>query len=337
MENWIAKFLINTEARLDLGQVNIDNSTFNIISISEFNFFKEIKSNEHFRLIEIIFEQNQNESIEAAYIRAQDKIEEFIDRFSFVSYSVGILKQCLSVSKEYVEIGKPFEIIYTHYFKHRTLNSISSINLNFDLDEKQRHFLRLLKVGMISNNYEEKLLRFYALIEQIALDESEETIKQTCSNCGVEKDTGNKKTNNYIHKILEPFGFSKKDLGNITTLRNKIAHGGGKRDQNYYLEVNKYGIMLEKPTYSLIIERIQNVKIQNDCNPQIHGYPFVKTSFKYINENEELEYIGWDFKNQFQMSIINAEKKNDAFVGIKHDGNNKPIFPEKFELPKIKK
>ena len=86
----------------------------------------------------------------------------------------------------------------------------------------------------------------------------------------------------------------------------------------------------------MVIERINESKIQNDCNPHIPGYPFMKTKFKYINEQLELESGGWEFTGKMQSSFLNnAEKKSGKFVGVKLNGNNQLPLPQKFELPTL--
>lgn len=336
MENWIAKYLINTEALLQIGETKVGECIYKVASINGLNFFGHIETIDNFRLIEIIFEKKETDSIEDAYIKGQDFIDEFIDRFCFISYSSAIVNQCVSVSKESVKLNEEFEIIYVHYFKQRKLNNIDLNKIDFQLNDQQKRYLRLLRSGILATNFEEKLLNFFTVLEQIALEESKETIKNTCSNCGNENDTGNKKTNNYIKQILEKFSFTSSDVKKITEYRGKIAHGGGKRNQKYYLDVNKYAIQLEGPVYNLVLERISESKIQNDCNPHILGYPFMKAKFKFINKEFELEFGGWKFTAEMQPSVIdNAEKKSGLSVGVHLNENNQLPLPQRFELPTL--
>lgn len=335
MENWIAKYIIKSEAILNIGNITIEKCTYKIFSLKEMPFFDSIQNDEHYRLIELTFENNKD-SIENAYIRGQDYIDEFIDRFSFISYSFALQVQCISVSKEFVKVNEKFDVIFTHYFKNRRLNSINPEKLSFKIDELQKRYIRLLRSAILALSYEEKLLRYFTVLDQIAIEESEETIKNVCKKCGNENDTGNKKTNKYISEILMKFGFSSTDLNKITAYRGKIAHGGGKRDQDYYLDVNKYAIMLEGPVYNLVIERIKEAKIQNDCNPQIPGYPFLKSTFKFLNNGRQIESLGWDFNSKAAGSFINAEKKNDMFIGVKCNNKNETVIPPEIALPKLR-
>lgn len=198
MGNWIAKYLVNTEAVLNLGETNINECTYRTISINGLNFFGHIETIDNFRLVEIVFPKKDSDTIEDAYITGQDYIDEFIDRFCFISYSAAFQTQCISVSQEQVKLNEEFEIIYVHYFKQRKLNNIDLEKINFQLDEKQNRYLRLLRSGILASTQEEKLLNLFTVLEQIAREESLETIKNTCLKCGNENDTGNKKTNNYI-------------------------------------------------------------------------------------------------------------------------------------------
>lgn len=94
--------------------------------------------------------------------------------------------------------------------------------------------------------------------------------------------------------------------------------------------------MLEGPVYNLVVERIKNAKIQNNCNPHIPGYPFIKTKFKYVNEDLKLEYAGWEYVAKMMSSVINdTEKKSGQFVGVQLGENNAPPTPQKFELPTL--
>ena len=336
MENWIAKYLINTEAILNLGETTINDCTYRSISIKGLNYFGNIEDVDNFRLIEIIFKKEESDTIEDAYVKGQDYIDEFIDRFCFISFSGAFQVQCISVSKEYVKLNEEFEIIYTHCYKQRTLNNIDIVKINFQLDEKQKRYLRLLKSSILATNYEEKLLNIFTVLEQIAIEESEETIKNTCAKCGNENDTGNKKTNNYIKQLLEKFEFTSNDVKKITGYRGKIAHGGGRRNQAYYLDINNYAIMLEGPVYNLVIDRIKDVKIQNDCNPHIFGYPFIKTKFRYINKELKLENTYWEYSAKTKSSVINnSEKQSGQFVGVHLNKLQQPNLPQNFELPSL--
>jgi|GEM_PF-6613005 len=94
--------------------------------------------------------------------------------------------------------------------------------------------------------------------------------------------------------------------------------------------------MLEGPVYNLVTERISDAKIQNDCNPQISGYPFVKCSFRYLDKDKQLEYLGWDYRTQFKGSFVEAEKKSGMLIGVMTDGNNRPPMPHEIELPRLR-
>jgi hypothetical protein len=335
MENWSAKYLIYTEALLNIGEIKVNECIYRIISISGISFFGQIESNPNFRILEVIFEKKETDTIEDAYIKGLDYLDEFIDRFFFISFSSAFPTQCISVSKECVDLNEVFEIFYIHYYRDRVLNNIDVDKINFLLDEKQKRYLRLLRSGLLDDDYEKKLLNLFTVLEQIAFEESKETIKNTCLKCDHIHDTGRKQTNNQIKQFLTKFGFTKKDIEKIIGYRGKIAHGGGTRDQTYYLDINKYAIQLEAPVYNLVIERIKEANIQNDCKPHIHGYPFVKTTFKYI-EKEKLEYGSTYSSTQLSFSTINTERKSGrSGVGFELDENNRPKSPQPFALPRL--
>lgn len=326
--NWRIKYLIETEAILESGSVD----------------FKEVKIiitqtpsspiNPHQKIIEILITEEQSSTIEDAYVMGIDIIEEFLDRFCLISYSQAFITTLISVCKEQVKPEEEFEFIQMQYLKERKLNKINPNDLLFKSDESSDKYLRLLRYGMTSFSQEEKLLRYFSLLEQIAQNESEETIKKKCSNCEMEFDTGMKKTNNFISTLLSKHSINKKESKKITGYRGKIAHGGGRRSQEYFLDVDTLSARLETPAYKEVLQRI-DVEIKNGMNVHMPGYPINKNTFKF-DSNGGLIPIKGLWKSHGLFSKIDTEKGDSAMFGVPTDGD-KPITPEPIALPDLVK
>jgi hypothetical protein len=209
-----------------------------------------------------------------------------IDRISLIGYCEARILGLISVCKEQVAPEEDFAIIQMNYFKERWVNNIKPEQLLFQTSEKNERYLRLLRDALNTPSLEEKLLRYFSLIEQIAQDESSETIKQTCGECGHEIDTGMKKTNAFIREVLTKYGISKKDVNTITTYRGKIAHGGGRRSQQYFLDIEMFAIKMESPAFRETLERIR-VEVNNGENIHAPGFPISKPVYRF-NSNRDL-------------------------------------------------
>ena len=325
--NWRARYIINTEAILALGNTQFKEATINILAPP----FEGV--GEQTRLVEILLDLNLFPTVEDAYVRAMDIVEELLDRFCLVSYSQAYIHAFVSVCKEKVKVEEEFEIVQMLYFKNRSLNEVSLQSLIFSVGEKEEAYIRLLRLGITSQSQEQKLLKYFSLLEQIATSESTENITKTCSKCGDTVDTGVKKTNNFIAGTLSKYKIDKKECQAITSYRGKIAHGGGRRNQEYFLDVDIFSARIEGPTFKEILNRT-GINVENGVNVHLPGYPLNKNTFRFEKDGS-LTGIEGIWKSGGLFSIIDEAKKNVVQFGVQTAPGNKPLTPDNLALPDL--
>ncbi|MFV8353005.1 hypothetical protein [Flavobacterium sp. XS2P14] len=323
-KNWRIKYIIETEAVLQLGTINFKNST--VVNVLDCNYFG---LNENSRVIEIILKSEVANTIEDAYITGLDTIEELLDRFCLISYSKAVIRTLLSVTKEKVKPNEEFYLIQNIFTITRDLNTVNLDELMFETSETNQKYIRLLRFGINSNSSEDKLLKHFSLIEQIAENESTETIKVKCQNCGNDTDTGRKKTNKFIGDVLLKYNINEKETKKITSYRGKIAHGGGKRNQDYFLDVDIFSAKLEAPVFTEITERL-NTKLKNGKNAHLPGYPLNKFLYKYDNDGK-LIFIRSEWKSQGLFSILDKDTSDEVSFGVP------TVIPDTYILPDLEK
>lgn len=324
--NWRARFALRTEAVLTLGNVLFKKIPISILPAPIDG------AGENQRLVEILLDPNTCPTIEDAYVLALDTIEELMDRFCLVSYSQATYS-LISVCKEKVNVEEEFDVIQFNYFKERTLNNISPESLTFDAGEIEEGYMRLLRLGLIAESQEQKLLKYFSLLEQVATNESKENIIKKCDKCGESVDTGMKKTNHFITDMLGKYNIEKKECESIKSYRGRIAHGGGRRSQDYFLQVDTFSARIEGPTFKEILNRTGRTP-DNGVNVHMPGYPINKNTFRFEKDGS-LTGIGGVWKSRGLFSIIEGAQNNSARFGVPTEPGNKPLTPEKIALPDL--
>jgi len=335
---WRLRVTIESEVIIDIGNFKDPHVIFRIFEINDKNTKDGNLAPPNLRYCDILLQDDVGDIFEA-YAFLYDKLNSFLDRLSLVSYGKSAIHSVLSIAPKSVSPNEEFEIAFPQYKTDRKTISINLSDLKYDneITPEQQRWERLLRLGLNANSEEEKCISYYSLLEEIARNESSEFIVNTCKNCQHEVKTGRKATNNFIMALMKKYCIDKELIKKAPGIRNKIAHGGSKKDKSFYSDVAKINSHLEEVCLLELESRLK-VDIINRLSAHIIDIPMVKHMCKCDSENsfelmETTQVIPARFV-KLKHSSESAFSDQTALIGMPLDSQGKPII-NAFSWPDI--
>lgn len=332
--------IIYSEIILSLGNTENETVKFNIRPIESQNSSDSKLNIDKYRHCDVISKIDIPD-IDEAFVLLYNELNNFLDRFSMISYGIVKNYKIISISPETVKPGEEFVLALPQYTTSRKTLAISldELNLNIKIKPEQERWLRLLRNGLNSFSEEEKYINYYSLLEEIARVECTEYIITKCNNpnCLKEVNTGRKATNNFIMKILQEHEIDFKLIKLAPELRNKIAHGGANKNKIYQNNVRIVGSHLEEICL-LELEKRLPLKIKNRFNAHITDVPFFKhqckctldKKFQLIRSSHTIPSRFVQLKHE-DPSVFEGQ---NVEIGVPLDSNERPII-DPFVWPDI--
>ncbi len=335
---WRLRTIIESEVIIELGESKDSHVTFRIFEVNDQNTKNGSLTSPRLRYCDALLSDDVKDIFEA-FALLHNKLNCFLDRLSLVSYGKSGINNILSIAPESVKPNEEFEIAFPQITINRKTINIKLSDLKYDIEvtPEQQRWERLLRLGLNATSEEEKYISYYSLLEEIARNESNESIVTTCTNCQHKVDTGRKATNNFIRDLMEKHGIDKKLIKKAPKIRNKIAHGGAEKSKLFYLDVATINSHLEEVCL-LELEGRLNVDVINRLHAHIVDIPMVKHiclcnsegSFDLI---QSMLTIPARFV-KLTHSSESAFKDQRAMAGIPLDEQGKP-FINSFSWPDI--
>jgi hypothetical protein len=333
---WRLRTVIQTEVIIEPDTIENSNCIFRLFEMNESNTLDCNSIPKNIRYLDIIY-KNKTENIFDAFAILYEELNVFIDRIALITYGQTLYTNILSIGPNRVVVNETFEIAFPHFSKIRKTKNlnINSLRIEDELTFENQRLLRLFRNGINTNSTEEKFINYYTALEEIARIESDEMIINTCGECGNKVNTGRKATNNFIKSILTSHAVEPKVIKMAGELRNKIAHGGAKKNIQFLADLQLATSYFEEVTI-LEIERITGIKITNRLNAHIVDIPIVKHEcilrldkvFDVISSSLTIPVRFVNLK-----SIDNIDDQS-VQVGLPTDPNGRP-FIDPFAWPEI--
>ncbi len=335
---WRLRTLIRSEIVIETGEFSTPQVEFKIFDVNKQN----TENGENFpptiRYCDVYLLDTQEDIFEA-FAFLYDEVNNFLDRVSFTSYGWANILQILSIAPNKVAPNEEFDMalpqvdIYRKTINLNLINTKNEININF----AQQRWLRLLRLGLNAYSEEEKFISYYSLLEEIAREESNEFILNICKKCGTQVNTGRKATNNFIKDLMKKHGMKQELVDKAPEIRNKIAHGGAKKDKLYLSYVREINSHMEEICLLELESRLK-INVINRLNAHITDVPMVKHRCVYI-ENGSFNFIRTTQNIPARFVELKHEIKSlseNQFVeiGIPLDKNRAPIISP-FALPEV--
>lgn len=248
--DWRARFIIKTNAVFhEDDYFKIDDCIIKIVALKERGIF----------LFDIYIHKDNFNNYNALFDYSVDKMNEFVSQLSAITFSAASILKFVSICPIKVNKGDEFPMILSDFDFDRSNTLVLSsdlINLSSEKDdEKKNGLLYMIREAVNSQSLEQKFLNYFAALDAIATIETTEKIKNTCKQCGHESE-GMPATSNYLKQLFLSHNIKNSQYNKIRELRGKIAHGGGKRNQEFYKELRKYMPMLESVSFEEVTKKI---------------------------------------------------------------------------------
>ena len=273
---WRLRAIIQTEVIVEPDTIESSTCIFKLFEINDSNMLDGNLAPKNIRYLDIFY-KNKAEDIFDAFAVLYEELNLFIDKIALITYGQSYYLKIISISPNKVNFNEPFEIAFPHIAKNRKTRNLNlyDLQLENELSFENHRLIRLLRNGLNTSSSEEKFLNYYTILEEIARNDSEEMIINTCDKCGNKVNTGRKATNNFIKSILTKYHVDSKVIKMASELRNKIAHGGAKKNKQFLADVQLAASHFEEVSI-LEIERITEIKIINRLDAHIIDIPVVK-------------------------------------------------------------
>ncbi len=302
-DDWRARFIIKTYAVFhEDDYFKIDNCIIKIVSSKDRGVF----------LFDMYIKKENFDTYNALYDYSLDRMNEFVSQLSAITFSAASILKFISICPVKVKKGEEFLMILSDFDFDRSnslvLNS-DLINLNSDTikdNDKKYGLLYMIREAINSQSYEQKFLNYFAALDAIATIETTEKIKNICKNCGHESE-GMPATSNYLKGLFLSHEIKNPDYNKIRELRSKIAHGGGKRNQEFYKDLRKYLPLLESVSFEEVTKKMGIVpKLQTNV---IFESPIWLITGKKISNRlwilpPMFKIIRHELKGQLKFSIL---------------------------------
>lgn len=248
--DWRARFIVKTNAVFhEDDYFKIDNCIIKIVAQKERGIF----------LFDMYIHKENFDDYNALFDYSVDKMNEFVSQLSAITFSAASILKFISICPIKVNKGEEFTMILSDFDFDRSKTLVLSsdlINLYSEKDNvKKQGLLYMIREVINSQSYEQKFLNYFAALDAIATIETTEKIKNTCKKCGYESE-GMPATSNYLKQLFLSHNIDNSEYNKIRGLRGKIAHGGGKRNQDFYKELRKYLHLLESVSFEEVTKKI---------------------------------------------------------------------------------
>ncbi len=323
---WRLRVIIESEAILDIGEINSNDVLIKVFKIVDNN---NLDIDKRFRHLDFFLLKEEND-IYSAYTFLYETLNEFLDRFSTVSYGKTFIREVISITKDKVNYGEVFELALPQFSIGRELSSINLNDLKFnkDIEDNQKRWERLFRLGLNSNSPEEKYISYYSLLEEMAKFYSKEKILNECPKCKKKTDTGRIATNKYIKNLLIAYNVDKKLEGKASLIRNKIAHGGGTKSKQFYADLMHLNSYFEEICI-LELEKKLEIDILNRLNVHISDIPIVTHQGVYAKDGL-VDLISSNIKIPARHVHLKSEtisiENQTTRIGFPLDDKSRPII-----------
>jgi Apea-like HEPN len=306
-KKWISRLIIDSGVPLESGSFEFEGCMIETIdvpsSFSEYfpNKFENISG---LKMVTIIVEMSEDLDIFEVYLKTLEVLDKLLNRISLLGYCNSNLLMHVSTTDFRCEIDGNFESLVTdqivpkNYKLSFPLDVIQKIEpIPYDLEVSLSFFRRALT----TNSLEEKILMLSTCLERIAGSEATDTVKKivcdnckcnfipdilVCEKCNKERknDTGQKATKRYLKQILTkqlelmPRKYLNKDeikpvnriINDFDEARNKVAHGGGERDLEFFVSMEESIAHVQDAIATLLAQRL--------------GCDFVNANFSWVKQ-----------------------------------------------------
>lgn len=338
---WRLRTVLQFEVFVSIGKIESSEAIFKIFPINNTNTDNAQDIPETVRYCDALLKQKVDDIYEA-FALLYNELNNFLDRITLVSYGSGTIVQIFSICPASISPGHEFDIAIPQFSTQRKTKAVllESLNLKSEFTPEQQRWTRLLRNGLNSSSEEEKFINYFSLLEEIARQESEDYIITKCTNpeCLKEVNTGRKATNNFIKGVLQNHNLDKALIKKAPELRNKIAHGGAKKDKEYLGDVRKVGSHLEEICLIELENRLP-VEIINRLNAHIIDVPIVKHRCICNGESFDLIRSTQTIPGRFvklKTSNENGFENQSTRIGMPLDKDGRP-FIDPFSWPEIEK
>lgn len=331
---WRLRVIIESEAVIELGEINFDNVLIKVKKIVDEN---QNNVDNRFRHCDLLL-LTQEKDINSAYAYLHEILNTFLDRLSVISYSKSSVKEIISITKNEVTYGEEFELALPQFMIERDVSSVTLSDLNLDnrIEKKQKKWERLFRLGLNTESHEEKYISYYSLLEEMAQFYSDEKVITQCTKCKKKTNTGRTATANFILNLFDDYNVDTKIKEKANLTRNKIAHGGGTKNKQFYADIMHLNSYLEEICI-LELEKRLGLNVLNRLNVHITDIPIVTHVGVYakdglvdlISSNQRIPARFINLKN----NLINDNNQSSR-VGIPLDNNGNPII-DPFAFPDL--
>lgn len=301
--DWRARFIIKTSAVFhEDDYFKIENCVIKIVALRERGVF----------LLDMYINKDSFDDHNSLYDYSVDKMNEFVSQLSAITFSAASILKFISICPIKVNKGEEFTMILSDFNFDRSNTLVLGsdlMNLNSEKEkdiEKYNGLLYMLREAINSQSYEQKFLNYFAALDAIATIETTEKVKNTCKKCGHESE-GMPATSNYLKQLFLSHNIKNSEYNKIRVLRGKIAHGGGKRNQEFYKELRKFMPLLESVSFSEVTKKIGIVpKLSTNLTfePPIWHIVGKKTSNKIWFIPPMFKIIKHELKGKINFSIL---------------------------------
>lgn len=335
---WRLRAIIYTAVLVNPDVIENENFIYSIIPVNNSNTENGDLIQPNYRYLDIKYKHIEID-IHDGFAILYEELNCFVDKVVFLTYGEAIIVNIISICPNKVNIAEPFEIAFPHIsIVRKTVSlNLSDCQINNELNDTNQRLIRLIRNGINTVSIEDKFLNFYTVLEEIARNESQEIIHNVCNNCQTKVSKGRKATNNFIKDILSSYNIDAKSIKLASELRNKIAHGGAKKNKEYLSDVQNIASLLEEISMLEVEKRI-NYKVINRLNVHIIDIPVV-THNCVANTDGSFDLV----KTSLNMParFIKLEPSGDlgdqmARIGLPTDSSGKPFIYHPFAWPEIK-
>jgi len=249
-------------------------------------------------LLDVFVKKDQFDDLRKTAYYSIDIINEFLSQIAIISYSPSELITIISTSPHIVEVGVTFEmILYEGDYELKTIEIFKDDIRAYSKESLSLPYVNLLPIlkdAINSESLELKFLNFFSALDYIAQKETTQKVSTSCVKCGTPVQT-HLATSTFLYNLFESHDVDKKKYNQIRTLRSKIAHGSGIRNNEFYKELRTYLPFLESIVLyevskrtSLLVKRSSNI---------VAGLPFLNLSCEKIFNTDGLTPSAFNVKN----------------------------------------
>lgn len=345
--NWKTIFVIYSAVGIAKGEYKYKNAEINIDylgSIRSLNVEVYTDNVERFRVMTIKLAMS-DEKIDEVYLKSRQIAYEYLARISLLGYCAAEIIRHIITTCEYCEMGNHFEVLSTdilhvqNYKVEIQPNDFEGIYVSEKNDEYLEVSIGFLRRSLTTNSLEEKIINLYACLERIAANECIDYKIESCKNCGFSATTELRLTKKFIKRLLKERGVDNKSINDFADRdRNKIAHGAGLRDGQFYRDLKDTILKIQHAVLEIIKIRtnanlvnsrttvvedprvVYNFRIRNDLNYELidngNSASIIMSTMagisKVVDSSEKAEANG-EFKFGVSYGKENLHLKNSDF------------------------